>query len=77
MPGVRRSSPRAAGAASQRPEISEAGHITEGEEFWRVSAAAAAEVVQSLRNKNDADPALLEKEVMAAHDNDVAKKVIE
>ena len=33
--------------------------------------------MQSLRNKNDADPALLDKEVMASHDNDVEKKIIE
>ena len=77
LPGVRRSSPRAAGVALKRTDIFEPGHITEGEEFRRVSAAAAAELVQSLRNKNDADPALLEKEVMAAHENDVAKKIIE
>ena len=74
LPGVLRSSPRAAGAALKRPESFEPGHITEGEEFWRVSVAAAAEVVQSLRNKNVAEPALLEKEVMPAHSNDVAKK---
>ena len=77
LSGVRRSSPRAAAAALQGPEISDAGHMTEGEKFWRVSAAAAAEVVHSLRNKNDDDPALLEKDVMASHDNDVAKKTIE
>ena len=76
LSGVRRSSPRAAAAALQGPEISDAGHMTEGEKFWRVSAAAAAEVVHSLRNKNDDDPALLEKDVMALHDNGVAKKTI-